>query len=295
VSLSTFINQLIIGLGLGCVYGLIGLSFNGIYDATKIVNFAQGEFAMVGAVMASVAMYDWHLRLVLVVPVFVVTAILCALALQFLIVEPLLKRSAGLIAVIIGTMAVALMIQGTFGWWVGFGPLRTATYVDPISLKWGEIVVAKEYAIIIAITAVLTALYWLFLERTRWGGALRATGQNAVGAVGVGIPAVRIRSLAFAISANVAAVAGFLIGPLVGVNVFLGFDLLIYGFVASVIGGIGRPYAALVGGIVLGMSTSYMGTYESYLVTPTNMALLVLVLLVRPNGLFSSTPSARLN
>jgi branched-chain amino acid transport system permease protein len=283
------INQLIIGLGLGCVYGMIGLSFSGIYDASKIVNFAQGEFAMIGAVMASVAMYDWGLPLYLALPVAIGSAIAAALFLQYLIVEPLLQRSAGLISVIIGTMAVALMFQGFFGWVTGFAPQRTATYVDPISWKWGSIVVAKEYAIIVGATVVMTLLYWLFLERTRWGTALRATGQNALGAVGVGIPARRVRNLAFAISASVAAVAGFLIGPLVGVSVFMGFNLLIYGFVASVIGGLGRPYAALVGGVILGMTTSFMGTFEAYLVTPTNMAVLVLVLLMKPQGLFSKS------
>jgi branched-chain amino acid transport system permease protein len=280
------VNQLIIGLGLGCVYGMIGLSFNGIYDASKVVNFAQGEFAMIGGVMASVAMYDWSLPLVLVVPAFVTTAIVCALALQYLIVEPLLKRGAGLISVIIGTMAVALMMQGAFGSLIGFAPMRTAAYVDPISWKFGPIVVAKEYAIIVACTVVMTLVYWLFLEKTRWGTALRATGQNARGAVGVGVPARRVRNLAFAISSTVAAVAGFLVGPLVGVSVFMGFELLIYGFVASVIGGLGRPYAALVGGVILGMSTSFMGTFEAYLVTPTNMLVLVLVLLAKPHGLF---------
>jgi branched-chain amino acid transport system permease protein len=283
------INQLIIGLGLGCVYGMIGLSFSGIYDASKIVNFAQGEFAMIGAVMASVAMYDWGLSLYFALPAAIGCAIVAALFLQYLIVEPLLQRSAGLISVIIGTMAVALMFQGFFGWLTGFAPQRTATYVDPISWKWGPIVVAKEYAIIVASTVVMTLLYWLFLERTRWGTALRATGQNALGAVGVGIPARRVRNLAFAISASVAAIAGFLIGPLVGVSVFMGFNLLIYGFVASVIGGLGRPYAALVGGVILGMTTSFMGTFEAYLVTPTNMAVLVLVLLMKPQGLFAKS------
>src|SRR5689334_17082815 len=114
-----FVNQLIIGFGLGCIYGLIGLSFSGIYDASKIVNFAQGEFAMIGAVMASVAMYDWHLPLPLVIVVLVATAIACSLVLQYSIVEPLLKRGANLISVIIGTLAVALVFEGAFGWWVG--------------------------------------------------------------------------------------------------------------------------------------------------------------------------------
>ena len=98
-----------------------------------------------------------------------------------------------------------------------------------------------------------------------------------------------LAALAFALSASVAGIAGFLIGPLVGVSVFMGFNLLIYGFVASVIGGLGRPYAALVGGVILGMTTSFMGTFEAYLVTPTNMAVLVLVLLMKPQGLFAKS------
>jgi branched-chain amino acid transport system permease protein len=286
VDLVDVVNQLIVGLGLGCIYGLVGLSFNGIYDASKIVNFAQGEFAMIGAVVGSVAMYDWSLPLYLVLPVTIGVAVLFSWILQYLIVEPLLKRSAGMIAVIIGTMAVALMIQGFFGWWIGFAPRRIAAYVDPFSWKLGEIVVAKEYAVIIVSTLLLTLLYWLFLEKTRWGLATRATGQNQLGAVGVGVPAVRVRNLAFAISATVAAIAGFLVGPLVGAGLFMGFDLLIYGFVACVIGGLGRPYAALVGGVILGLTTSFMGVFASYLVTPTNMAVLALVLLIRPGGLF---------
>lgn len=284
--MSDYLNIVIIGLGLGCVYGIVGLSFTAIYNASNIINFAQGDFAMIGGVTASIAVHRWGLQLGPAIVCLIAAAIVAALLLQYVIVEPLIKREATLIPVIIGTMAVALMMEGLLGVVVGYGTLRTATYVRPTAWRIGQIVIAKEYAIIVLTTVLITVLYWLFLEKTRWGIALRATGENALGAVSVGIPARRVRTLAFMISASIAALAGFLLGPLITVSVFMGFTLLINGFIASVIGGIARPYAALVGGVILGLTTSFVGSYKGYYVQIANMAVLMAVLLARPHGLF---------
>jgi branched-chain amino acid transport system permease protein len=146
--------------------------------------------------------------------------------------------------------------------------------------------VSKEYAVIIVATLVLSTLYWFFLQRTFLGSCMRAIGSNARGAIGIGISVRGTRNLAFMISALVAAISGFLVGPLIAVSVFMGFTLLTNGFVASVVGGMGRPFAPLLGGILTGVIISLESLYGSASYAELFALVILLVFLsARPSGL----------
>jgi branched-chain amino acid transport system permease protein len=282
----TFLTYTFIGLGLGSVYGIFGLSFGGIYTSTGIVNFAQGDFAMLGGMISSVAVYHWGLPYVLGCLISMAGAGVLAVIIQFGIVEPLLRRNAGIIAIIIGTVAIGLMLEGAIGATVGYATQPTANYISPNAYHLGNIVLAKIYLVIIIATVVVTAAYWLFTHKTIWGKALLATGNDSIGAQAVGIPARRVRTWAFVLSAAIAAIAGFLVAPLVSVSVTEGYSLLMYGFIAAVIGGVDRPYAALPGGIILGLLTSYMAGWNGDFVAFAQVGGLILILAIRPKGLF---------
>ena len=284
--MSTFLTYTFIGLGLGSIYGIFGLSFGGIYTSTGIVNFAQGDFAMLGGMISSVAVYHWGLPYLVGCLLSMVGAGLLAVVIQFGIVEPLLRRNAGLIAIIIGTVAIGLMLEGAIGATVGYATQPTANYISPNAYHLGNVVLAKIYLVIIIATVCITAGYWLFTHKTIWGKALLATGQDSIGAQAVGIPSRRVRTWAFVLSAAIAAIAGFLVAPLVSVSVTEGYSLLIYGFIAAVIGGIDRPYAALPGGIILGLLTSYVAGWNGDFVDFAQVGGLILILAVRPKGLF---------
>ena len=286
--MSTFLTYAFIGLGLGSVYGAFGLSFGGIYSATGIVNFAQGDFAMLGGLVSSVAAYRWHLPLVPAVLLSVVAAGLFAVVIQFAMVEPLLRRKVGVIGIIIGTLAMGLMLEGLLGATVGYATQPTLNYVASTAYHPGGVIIAKEYLVILAATIAMTMLYWLFTHKSIWGRALLAMGQDPLGASAVGIPAVRVRTLAFLISSTIASVAGFLVSPLLSVSVTEGYTLLIYGFIAAVIGGIERPYAALLGGVVLGELTSFAAGWNGSVVDFAQLAGLLVILGIRPQGLIGA-------
>lgn len=283
---STFLTYTFIGLGLGSIYGIFGLSFGGIYSSTGIVNFAQGDFAMLGGMISSVAVHRWGMPYGLGLLLSIVGAGVLAIVIQFAIVEPLLRRNAGLISIIIGTVALGLILEGAIGATVGYATQPTAGYISPNAYHLGNVVLAKIYLVIIIATILLTVGYWLFTRKTIWGKALLATGEDSVGAQAVGIPSRRVRTWAFILSAAIAAIAGFLVAPLVSVSVTEGYSLLMYGFIAAVIGGIDRPYAALPGGIVLGLLTSYVAGWKGEYVDFAQVGGLLLILAIRPKGLF---------
>lgn len=289
--MSTFLTYTFIGLGLGSIYGIFGLSFGGIYSSTGIVNFAQGDFAMLGGMVSSVAVHRWGLPYPVGCLLSMVAAALLAVVIQFAIVEPLLRRNAGIISIIIGTVAIGLMLEGAIGGTVGYATQPTADYISSNAYHLGNVVLAKIYLAIIVATVIITAGYWLFTHKTIWGKALLATGQDSIGAQAVGIPSRRVRTWAFILSAAIAAVAGFLVAPLVSVSVTEGYSLLIYGFIAAVIGGIEKPYAALVGGIILGLLTSYVAGWNGTYVDFAQVGGLVLILALRPRGLFGVAPA----
>jgi branched-chain amino acid transport system permease protein len=283
---SSFLTYTFIGLGLGSIYGIFGLSFGGIYTSTGIVNFAQGDFAMLGGMISSVAVHRWGWPYPLGCLLSMVAAGLLAIVIQFAIVEPLLRRNAGLIAIIIGTVAIGLMLEGAIGATVGYATQPTANYISSNAYHLGNVVLAKIYLVIIVATVVLSVGYWLFTRKTIWGKALLATGQDHTGAQAIGIPSRRVRTWAFVLSASIAAIAGFLVAPLVSVSVTEGYSLLIYGFIAAVVGGIDRPYAALPGGIIVGLLTSYVAGWKGDYVDFAQVGGLILILAVRPKGLF---------
>lgn len=284
--MSAFLTYTYIGLGLGAVYGIFGLSFGAIYSSTGIVNFAQGDFAMLGGMISSVAVHRWGFSTLVGCVVSMVGAAIFAVVIQVIIVEPLLRRKAGTIAIIIGTVAIGLMLEGSIGATVGYATQPTADYISADAFHLGDVILAKIYLVIIVATVILTVGYWVFTHRTIWGKALLATGQDSIGAQAVGIPSKRVRTWSFVLSAAIAAVAGFLVSPLVSVSVTEGYSLLIYGFIAAVIGGIDRPYAALPGGIVLGLLTSYIAGWNGKFVDFAQLGGLLVVLAIRPRGLF---------
>jgi branched-chain amino acid transport system permease protein len=284
-----FLTFVLVGLGLGSLYGLIGLGFMGIYNSTGVLNFAQGDFAMVGAVVPSLLVYQLHWPAVAAVAVGLATALLLALIMQSVIVNPLLKRGAKIIPLSAATISLSFVIEGALGGFATYGTVPSVNYVNSTPIRLGAVTISKEYAVIIVVTFALSALYWFFLQRTFLGSCMRAIGSNTRGAVGIGISVTGTRNLAFMISALIAAISGFLVGPLIAVSVFMGFTLLTNGFVASVVGGMGRPFAPLLGGVVTGVILSLESFYGSASYAELFVLVLLLVFLsARPGGLLGA-------
>jgi len=278
---------LVSGLANGCVYGLVARGFVLIYKATEAVNFAQGDFMMLGA----------FVTLGLVNPEYMGIPFWLALPLVFLIMGALgyLLDAAVLrvvfgqsqTAIIILTIALGFVIRFAVGVIWGHEP---QSLISPLSLGdfrvMGVSLRTVDLAVII-VTVILTMLLWQFFQRTKIGLAMQGSSQNQMAAYYMGIPVKRVQSMVWALAGVVAAVAGILYASKGALDPSAGF-IGIKAFAAAVIGGFGSLPGALLGGLIVGVIEPFAARYlpAGYSqIAP--YALLILVLVFRPHGLFA--------
>lgn len=282
-----FITFLFSGLAAGCVYGLVGLSLTLIYNCTRIINFAQGDFVMLGTMLAVLflATLGWP-RL----PAVLLTV--CALglagaAMERLVYRPLVQRRAAPLTIMIGTMAFGIILAGAV--LVGWGPNQMWVPgifgSDPVQL--GPLMTTPQQLAIIGLFGLLVLATWLFLHRTTYGVVVRATGYNPETASLMGVRVQRVIVFTFAFAGVYSALAGILVGPILGGSFNIGLFLSVKGFMAAILGGLASPFAAAAGGVLLGVVESLVAGYgNSLYAEPIVFVLMLLILLVKPSGLF---------
>lgn len=280
--------QLVInGAAGGCIYGVIALGFVLIYKATEMINFAQGDLMMLGgfvafSMIAGLGMNYWAGAAIAIVVMAIFGFLLDAVVLRRVIGQPQF-------AVIMLTLGLGFIFRAAAGVAFGYG---SVTFVTPFTNKVervGDIVIGQDSLSIVVGTLLLCTLLYLFFSKTRLGIAMQAASQNQLAAYCMGIPVSRIFSLIWGISAAASAVAGILLAPSTVLDVNMGF-LGFKAFAAAVIGGFGSIPGALVGGIVIGIVEQLAGYYlpAGFQEVTANIVLL-LVLFVRPQGLFAET------
>lgn len=284
-----FFQLIVSGLANGCVYGLIALGFVMIYKATEAVNFAQGDFMMLGAFICLGLTNDafWGLNFWLAVPL----AILAMGAFGYVLDRTVIRHMFGQsqVAIVILTIALGFILRFAAGTIWSHEPVSLETPFAGQDVRFGGIVLGVDEIAIIIVTIILTILLFLFFSRTRLGVAMQAASQNQLAAYYMGIPVKRIQSLVWALSGALAAVAGILFASKGAIEPNIGL-LGIKAFAAAAIGGFGSLPGALVGGLIIGIVeqvTSRYGVPGVSQIAP--YALLLLVLIVRPGGLFSQT------
>ena len=281
-----FIQQVIGGVALGCVYGLIALGFVLIYKATEVVNFAQGEIMMLGAFLsftfiATLGLNYWLAFLLCIVCMAVLGSVM-----ERLVIRPILGYPQ--FSIVMATIGLGLVIRSLAGIIWGTDDLRIETPFTNGVIRIGGLVIAEDSLSIIIATALLCVLLYAFFRFTRVGIAMQATSQNMLAAYYMGIPVKRMFSLIWSLSAVVACCAGILLAPITLIHANLGF-LGIKAFPAAVLGGFGSIPGALAGGITIGVVESLSGFYlpEGFKDVAAYIVLLA-VLLWRPQGLFGS-------
>ncbi len=278
---------LISGMANGCVYGLVALGFVLIYKATEAVNFAQGDFMMLGA----------FVTLGFVNPEFMGIPFWLALPLVFLVMgtfgyllDVIVLRAVfgqNQVAVIILTIALGFILRFVAGLIWGHEPLSLHSPLALGDLRMGELVLGMADVAIIITTFVLTLLLWQFFQRTKIGLAMQAASQNQMAAYYMGIPVKRVHGFVWALAGIVAAVAGILYASKGAIDPNAGF-IGIKAFAAAVIGGFGSLPGALMGGLIVGIIEPFAARYlpPGYSqIAP--YVLLIAVLLFRPHGLFA--------
>ncbi len=279
--------QLIIsGVSQGCVYGLIALGFVLIYKATEMVNFAQGDIMMLGAYVGItfISIWDWPFWWAL--PATIGVMALVGVVLERLLLRPMIGEPH--FAVLMLTIGLGFVLRAIAGAIWGNEPRALPTpYVGEV-LELGSAVIGYENIAIIAGTAVLCLCMWLFFRFSRLGIAMQAASQNQLAAFYVGIPVKRMYSLVWALSAAIAGVAGILTAPVSLVDPLIGF-VGIKAFAAAIVGGFGSMPGAIIGGLLIGLVEQFAGLYLPPGFSDMSAYVLLLVmLLVRPQGLFAT-------
>ena len=278
------LQYLLSGVTVGAVYALVALGFTLIYNASDVVNFAQGEFVMLGGM---VTFFAWQAGVPL--PLAALLAILAAATIGVLLnklaIEP--ARGAPVVSLIIITIGASIFLRGSaqlvfdkqlhrFPSFSGDDPLRI---FGATMLPQGLWVIAGAVAIFVAL--------WLFFARTLTGKAVLATANNRIAASLVGINPNHMMTLSFAVSAAIGALAGVLVTPITLTSYDLGVAMALKGFAAAMLGGMGVPAGALAGGLLLGLIEALTAGYVSSVYKDAVAFVLILVILfVRPQGLF---------
>jgi branched-chain amino acid transport system permease protein len=284
---SLFVQYLVSGLIYGSIYAAVAIGFNIIYNATGIINFAQGEFAMLGGMISSTLAGILPLAL----------AVLAAVALTALVGAALervfLRKVArgGVLKMVITTIGLSIVIREAallvWGEGVRTLPFFTGNEVSSVSFLGANF--SPQVFWVVGITALVVAGLTAFFRFTLIGKAMRGCSANRDGASLCGIDPGRTVTIAFGLSAAIGAVAGCIVAPLTQTHYAIGTGLAIKGFTVAAFGGLGNSVAAVVAGLFLGMleSFSIIVVPEAYKDVVT-ICVLLAVLFVKPSGLFGS-------
>ena len=284
-----FVQLLISGVSLGCIYALIALGFVLIYKATETVNFAQGELMMLGAFGGLILMKVAGWSFWFAAPAAVVAMFLLGMALERLVIRPIMGQPQFTIVML--TIGVGYTARGLVSMIPEIGT-ETHTLAVPYKgevIHLGGAVISVEQVAVIGVTAVLCAALFVMFRYSKLGIAMQATSQNQLAAYYMGIPVRRINGLVWGLSAAVAALAGLLLAPITFVHANMGF-IGLKAFPAAVVGGFGSLPGAIVGGLVIGLVEAFAGFYlpEGFKDIAAYVVVLVM-LVVKPNGLFGGT------
>ena len=289
------IQVLVAGIAQGCVYGMIALGFVLIYKATEQVNFAQGDIMMLGLfatfTLIGIAGLPWWLGGLL--------GIAITAAFGFVLEATVLRRIIGQpqFAVVILTIALGFVFRSVAGGVWGADPVSFETPYGGMVVTLDEnetgrtVIDMADLAIILG-TAVLVSVLYAFFRFTRIGVAMQASSQNQLAACYMGIPVKFVISLIWGLSAAVSCVAGILLAPKIATfDPDVGF-LAITAFAAAVIGGFGSLPGAVLGGLIIGvteqLAQAYLpGEYARSIAPISGFIILLIVLLIRPDGLFA--------
>lgn len=289
--MSELLQFLLSGVTVGAVYALVALGFTIIYNASDVVNFAQGEFVMLGG-MITVFAHAAGAPLPLAALVAVLATAALGVAMNKLAIEP--ARGAPVVSLVIITIGASIFIRGAaqlvFDKQIHSFPAFSGD--DPIRIL-GATILPQSLWVIGGAFAVFVGL-WLFFTRTLLGRAVLATSNNRLAAQLVGINTPFVMTLSFALSAGIGALAGVLMTPITMTSYDVGLSLALKGFAAAMLGGMGNPKGALVGGLCLGLLEGLTAGYLSSQYKDAAAFIVILgVLFFLPQGLFGRKSTDR--
>lgn len=279
------------GLTIGATYALAALGFTIIYNASGVINFAQGEFIMLGG-MAAALMTSQGMPLPLAIAIAVSAAALGGLLVEKLAIEP--AKNAEVVTLIIITIGASLFMRGLVQVTLGKGTHALPAFSgdQPIELLGATLLPQSLW--VLGVTLVIVAVLAWFFTRTLRGKAMLATSHNKLAAQLVGINTKAILLASFGLSAALGALGGILVAPITNTSYDVGIMLGLKGFVAATLGGLGSGAGAIVGGLLLGLVEAMTAGYiSSSYKDAVPFVLILVVLFFMPRGLFGAKVTDR--
>lgn len=283
--MTLFLQQLVNGIALGSVYALVALGLTLVYGVLKVPNFAHGALYMLAAYVVYVTLTAMNAPYVVGIAAAIVAIGLLGGAMELVVFRHLEGKTP--VHMMIAALGVLFFLEGTADviWGPDFRPVPTP--LDGVVTAFGVNITEQRILVIIAAVLAMVGLY-LLLKRTLVGMSIEALAQDREGALLAGIDTKRVALLTFAISGVLAAIAGSLIAPLVLVFPLMGAVVILKAFVIVILGGMGSVPGAIIGGYLLALAETMAGTYVAFAFSELiAFALLVLVLVFKPTGLFT--------
>jgi branched-chain amino acid transport system permease protein len=289
-SASDLLQLLESGITIGLVYGLVGLGYVTIYRTSGVVNFAQGEFVMLGGMMSYQLWNTWHLPYPVAMLLTVIAVPVIGMLFYEAVVGPLRRRRANVPIMLMATIGLSFLVEAVAtNVWTAY-PIFGPTFSSVDTIKLGGVAVGTQDLWTVGVAIVLVCGLFYLTNRTRVGKAMTATATDPLAAGHVGIKAGSMIRLAFIVSALIGAVAGATVSPIIPITTNMGTMLAVEGFVAAVIGGWGKPSGAVVGGLVLGVVEALAGGFfPSGYKSAIGLLILLLVLYFRPSGILGAS------
>ena len=285
--MDTFIQQVVSGLATGSIYAALALALVMIYEATDVVNFAQGEMAMFATyvcwTLLNAGMPYWG-------AFFATLAIAFAggVAIERIVIRPV--ENAPILAIVIVTIGLVVGFNSLAGWIYSYVQQPFPSPFPKAPLRFGDIVFGAHDLGQIGVTLAMLACIYVFFRFTPLGLAMRAAAQNPVSSRLVGVRVGWMLALGWGLAAMFGAVAGIMVAPVLFLDPNMMAGVQIYAFAAATLGGFTSPVGAVVGGLIVGVLENLVGTYVKFIGTELKftvaLALIIVVLLVKPSGLF---------
>lgn len=281
--ISVIVNSLVVG----CVYGAIGVGYSIIYKASGILSLAQGDMLMIGAFMGLTFYKICGIPIILSLLMVIVFMFFFGMAIERYMVSPLLKKGSSLAYIMLLTLALAMLLQNAAMLIWGSIVQQFPGFFAVRSIKIAGVGVEPEKILVVGLGVVIMVVLQLFLNKAKFGTAMRAAAldEKAASAVGINVPVTK--GVTWGIAAAIAGVIGCILGPIYGVIYTMGGKWGQKAFAGAVVGGYGNMYGAIVGGMILGvvetLVTAYISsTFKEFIA----FAVLIVVLIVMPNGIF---------
>jgi len=285
-----FLNALIAGIGIGAVYAFIALGYSVVHRSTGIINIAQGDLMVAGVLVAYFCLVKWHRNMALVPLAILVVVIILSLVEERIAVRPFITGRARSTGWFVSTLGFSFALQNVCVNVYGQHPVvaipglfRTA------SIKLGDTSISTKFLAAFVAVLLTAAVLELFYQRTWLGMAMQGLAEDREIAALRGVNPAQLSQIAFAIAGVVAALAAFVVAPIISSDISVGTFYGLKGFIALAVGGFGSIRGCLVGGFLLGLSEQMFDLYiSSEFEIVAGLIIVLLVLTIRPSGLFGA-------